>query len=454
MFVSASVAIPFFLTGFPDVYNAISPDSQFFTIFFLIALALACLAPLIYQAVIYGRALDFFAPSIVIPLLYFSVFGLGSLNLVLNHDQRTLKVIFFSFSGIMFYYLGITVLNLAFFALKSRRPYRKVNWDPFLIKFLIGSLVVVSVLATGYLFYKGGVLLLQKNIEAKRVAEEHRVSNITLFLMRLITPAFLFYLADSLSRGKINKKVFFSFLLFSMFILLNTVNRHDLSTFLISSFLIYHFARGKIRFTKIIPLLLIGLVFLMSMGYYRLASMTGMTTEKAFLFKEAGGNPFLMFLIYIVFQFTVYPGNLAIYFDTFPRILPFEHGYSFVRAMRTALPGHHQLFDEYVKSVLHLQFLGGGINPTILGELYANFGYSGIMGMAVYGGIIAFLYYEMISQRTAISVTIYSYGVSALLLGIIGGFFSFSLPFYFIFVFTAVHFIARKSMKIYRSSFN
>ena len=146
-----------------------------------------------------------------------------------------------------------------------------------------------------------------------------------------------------------------------------------------------------------------------------------------------------MFLAYSVLQFTVYPSNFATYLDAFPAILPFEHGYSFIRAVSTVLPGHQDLLDEFVKAKLNLEFLGGGINPTILGELYANFGFAGIVGMSVYGALITFLFYNMMRNRTGINVIAYSYGLVSLLLSLIGGFFSFFLYFYYIIVIIAVH---------------
>jgi hypothetical protein len=92
-----------------------------------------------------------------------------------------------------------------------------------------------------------------------------------------------------------------------------------------------------------------------------------------------------------------------------------------------------------VKAKLNLQFLGGGINPTILGELYANFGLVGIVGMSVYGALITFLFYNMTRNRSGINVIAYCYGLVSLLLSLIGGFFSFFLYFYYIIVIIAVH---------------
>jgi hypothetical protein len=190
----------------------------------------------------------------------------------------------------------------------------------------------------------------------------------------------------------------------------------------------------------------------MSISFYRLATLTYVTPEKEFLLKTAGSDPILRFFTYAIFQFTIYPKNFAIYLDSFPNVLPFESGYSFVRAVSTILPGHQDLLDEYVKSKLSLVFLGGGINPTILGELYANFGYIGLLGMSFYGAILASLFYRMLKYRDGVGVLFYSIGLSSLLLGIIGGFFSFFLPFYYIIIITFTHLFTRRKTIQYSDS--
>jgi oligosaccharide repeat unit polymerase len=184
----------------------------------------------------------------------------------------------------------------------------------------------------------------------------------------------------------------------------------------------------------------------MALGYYRLATLSYITPEKELLLQIAGDDPIAMFFTYIIAQFTNYPLNFAIYLDAFPKILPFEWGHSFIIALKTAIvPGHHGLFDEYVKAELGLDFLGGGINPTLLGELYANFGYAGLCGMSAYGAIITYLFYKAVkNNRNGINVVAYAYGLSSLLLGLIGGFFSFSLPFYYIIVITFAHLLMRR----------
>ena len=124
--------------------------------------------------------------------------------------------------------------------------------------------------------------------------------------------------------------------------------------------------------------------------------------------------------------------------------MPFEWGYSFVRAVNTILPGHQDLLDEYVKSALKLQFLGGGINPTLLGELYANFGYTGLMGMTLYGAGITLLFHKMLKYRKAIHVVLYAYGLNWLLLSTINGIFSYFLYFYYIVAIVFMHLVAKR----------
>jgi len=243
---------------------------------------------------------------------------------------------------------------------------------------------------------------------------------------------------------KIKRIALFLFFLAGVSLLLGLANRHDIFTFLIGSVVIYNFAWKKVGVSKLIAILLIGLIFLMSVGFYRLATLSYVSPEKDFLVKVAGPNPGLMFITYIILQFTNYPSNFAIYLDTFPKVLPFEWGYSFVRAVSTILPGHQELLDEYVKSQLKLDFLGGGINPTLLGELYANFGYAGLAVMSIYGAIITFLFHKMLKYRNGIYVISYAYGISCLLLATVGGFFSHFLYFYYMVVIAFMNFMLKR----------
>ncbi len=431
--------------------NKLSHDEQiYFVRVFILILGIICILPLAYNVIKYRiNQIEFFSPTIVFPLLYFAVFGLGALGLVARGDERMLKVIVCSVAGILFYYIGVMFTRIIIFSSYRQRGTSRVSveWNPYLLKLVITGLVTISIAAMIYHFLKAGFPILQPDLEEKRVMIQRAVSNYIIFLMRLITPAFFFYFTYDLLYKKIKSISPIIFFCAGLLILTSLANRHDIFTFLMGALLIYNFAGKRIKITKLFPILLIGLTCVMLIGYYRLASLSYITPEKEFLLQAAGNNQLAMFFTYYVSQFTNYPLNFAIYLDTFPKILPFEWGYSFIRAINTAIiPGHQELFDEYVKSELGLNFLGGGINPTLLGELYANFGYPGLIGMSVYGAIIAYLYYRAIRYRNGISVVSYSFGLSCLLLGLIGGFFSFSLPLYYIIVITSGHLLMREKL--------
>jgi oligosaccharide repeat unit polymerase len=394
--------------------------------------------------VIYGRTVEFFSPTVIAPLFYFSVFGLGSVKLVLENDVRALKLLMFALAGILFYYFGVMSVSPFSRGLPRKDlPVERRYWNPHVLGLLFFISVAMSVLMTAYHFWKTGIPLLTPDIEAKRVLIHQTVSGYVVFSMRLITPALLFFLSAKLLQEKYSKQSVIFFFGLGLTILAGLANRHDMFTLTMCCLVIFNFSRQRISLTRLLPLLLIGLVLLMSMGYYRLSSLSFTTPEKAYLIQATGGDPLLMFPAYGALQFTNYPSNLAIYMETFPHKIPYEYGYSLIRALSTMLPGHQELLDEYVKSALHLEFLGGGINPTILGELYANFGYMGVLGMSVYGGVVSYLYNRMLRNRSGINVILYSFAITSLLLAIIGGFFSFSLPIFYIIIIACIHFISK-----------
>ena len=434
------------VTSLPDALRFLLEDRFFFTKLFIVVLGILCLLPVAWQALRFGFKVELFSPTIVFPLLYFAVFGLGSLQLLAISDRRVFTVVSYAIAGIIFYYFGALVMKLALLCRKERPKGHKVSvdWDPYLLRLVLSSFVVISIAATLYHAFKTGLPIFIPNIEELRVSIQQEVTNYILFLMRLITPAVFFLLAYGfLYRGVKRPVLFFAFA-GGLLIIVGLANRHDVFTYSLGSILIYHFGRKKLNLRMLLPGIFIGLLCLMAMGFYRIISLSFMTPEKAFLIKIASENRLFMFLAYSVFQFTIYPFNFAIYLDTFPTILPFELGYSFVRAVSTILPGHQDLLDELVKAKLNLQFLGGGINPTILGELYANFGFLGVVGMSVYGALMTFLFYNMLRNRSGINIIAYSYGMVSLLLSLIGGFFSFFLYFYYMIVIAVVHILTRR----------
>lgn len=88
--------------------------------------------------------------------------------------------------------------------------------------------------------------------------------------------------------------------------------------------------------------------------------------------------------------------NLQYIFMTFPDRVPFQYGYTYLINLFMLMPGPDLDFTLWLKNQIGLSFSGGGVTPTIVGELYLNFGYIGvILGMLVLGflGSRLFSYY-------------------------------------------------------------
>ena len=84
--------------------------------------------------------------------------------------------------------------------------------------------------------------------------------------------------------------------------------------------------------------------------------------------------------------------NLTYIFKKFPSEIEFQHGQTFLINLKLLMPGPDIDFTLWLKEALGLEFFGGGVTPTILGELYINFGYCGIYaGMFALGAVFSYL---------------------------------------------------------------
>lgn len=78
--------------------------------------------------------------------------------------------------------------------------------------------------------------------------------------------------------------------------------------------------------------------------------------------------------------------NLNYIFDAFPDRVPFQYGYTYWLGIGMLLPGPDIDATLWLKDVLNLQYAGGGLTPSIIGEFFINFGFVGIfIGMILLG---------------------------------------------------------------------
>lgn len=93
---------------------------------------------------------------------------------------------------------------------------------------------------------------------------------------------------------------------------------------------------------------------------------------------------------YLVNFFAVSFENLARVVQAIPETLQYQYGGTFFMNLAILMPGPNIDFTLWLKESLHLQYSGGGMTPTLIGDLYLNFCYFGVyLGMFIMGIILA-----------------------------------------------------------------
>ena len=95
--------------------------------------------------------------------------------------------------------------------------------------------------------------------------------------------------------------------------------------------------------------------------------------------------------------------NLQYVLNCFPERHDYMYGYGYLINIIMLGPGNDLDFTLTLKQILGLSFSGGGVTPTILGELYLNFGYVGCMiGMFIIGMV-----YQKLTKSIKMSESYY-----------------------------------------------
>lgn len=81
--------------------------------------------------------------------------------------------------------------------------------------------------------------------------------------------------------------------------------------------------------------------------------------------------------------------NINYIYDTFPKKYDFQFGKTFLINIEMMLPGPDLDFTLWLRQCIGVEFSGGGVTPTVLGEGYINFGFLGAMLLMFLTGWLA-----------------------------------------------------------------
>ena len=216
---------------------------------------------------------------------------------------------------------------------------------------------LISLIANVCYIFINRAYLLSGDIEAGRTAALSS-NGIFIVLMNLIIP--MIGLLFDIYLKKDSKKILLFVIIFIMgatlcYLIQGT--RTPIMKIIILMLLIYNFRRNIKNHTVII-IAIMGIVLLIGMQVMRTQrSSESIGFSKSLLDTLQNGSV-----------------NLQYVQNTFPEKEPYQKGYTYFINLIMLLPGEDIDFTLWVKDKLNLDFAGGGVTPTIIGESYINFG--------------------------------------------------------------------------------
>lgn len=393
-----------------------------------------------------------FSPWFAFPIFYMLMYGVGSIRWIIEESEGIDKGVLLICLGLVSYFIGTLLVA------KSRiQRIPPLMTDE--MAFVRSSAILLFAIGFAFailFYYKAGIpVLLEDKLDGRIVAVQKGGNNI-LFLARLVVPAFIlyfiyFFLRDGClnSQKRIDIYILFLMFLLSFLIMIGTAGRSDLFFLLFMMIVSHYHVSERVRTRTVI---ILGTILFFMVFIYGFVRVIGADPERLAvysLFSEGlgiGSSMASMFIIYLIFQLSVYTGNFLVILKVFPNEMMFLQGSNFFITLNTILPGKQQTIGEIIKDVVGVEFKGGGINPTMLGELYLDFGspYLVII-MFVYGVIYATAFNWYLKTRSLSSTYIYSYFTFVIIISVLGGLFSQLSRWYYLVVILLLLVVTSKS---------
>ncbi|MBA1332202.1 hypothetical protein QQ73_14145, partial [Candidatus Endoriftia persephone str. Guaymas] len=140
-------------------------------------------------------------------------------------------------------------------------------------------------------------------------------------------------------------------------------------------------------------------ILLFGFGFYRMYMSSDILFIN-YLSSMAGDKLILQFAFYVFYNISSYVSGLLYVYEYIPDLIDFDSGFLFIQTFSTLLPGYQPTFGLVLKEAIGLEYAGGGLNPTMVGELYIDSGVYGVfVGMFMYGVILSSAYNYLVTRR-------------------------------------------------------
>lgn len=363
-------------------------------------------------------------PLQAISIIWFLTYGIGAKEWLLRGNPNA---IFISYSG------GFALLALAFgyllgkFSFGTGREIFPEQIRDSSMKRRMMLFFALSAIATAYFILVGGMPAFRSDALVYRFEVRQRVSSYVIFMLRSgQLPVYFLWAMFLLTRKKhtLQRKIWMLAVV-GMTLFINFIPgwRNPLMFIAMNLVFIYVLSVKNIQSFRVFLITIGSVLGVLVMGFSRLYRLS-LTQEVSAIsyFSQYTTDPFQMFFLWAGAQFSNYSFGFLTALDVFPKLVNHLNGNVMVTTLATMLPGKQELLDEKLKRWSGLDFDGGGLNLTLLGESYADFGIFGLgLYPILYGILLGLLIRNVESSPTPARVTLAAFATSSVCLGSLTG---------------------------------
>lgn len=373
-------------------------------------------------------------PIRIISVIWFVIYCLGSSKWFLLGNDNAVFVSFYSAFALLSLCSGYIIGNVVYWR------HRQANTSRHLTNFQvrIGSAVTraqivlaASFVATLVFIAVGGFPAFRADALTYRLEVRDRVSSYVLFMLRsgqvylYLYLSVLFFQRKFIGRQRLKAVSLISFVLFVNYI---PGWRNPLMFISMTVLFIYALSKNSIRALPVLASAFVSVLLILVAGFFRLFNLAdGQEVASVEYFNRLGSTKLEIFFLWASSQFSNYSFGFLTAIDIFPSKVNYLFGGVLPTTLYTILPGKQELLDEKLKRWSGLDFDGAGLNLTLLGESYADFGWYGVLIYPLlYGLILGVLIGRVNYMRSPARVAQAAFVSSAICLGSVTGLLSLS----------------------------
>jgi oligosaccharide repeat unit polymerase len=385
------------------------------------------------------RRQELLSPVIAFPLGYLVWYGLGSLTLLGESDSR---VWMYSSVGLGCYLLGAAIGGRkVLFA--NAKPHIRDDWDDSHFWPVMAVFAALALLAYVYVILQMGVPALDPDAAERRLeVTKYGPSEAVLFTASWTLLIFAAARLWTSRNAALTRVVAWAGMGVVAFMLLSLGSRGFLFVPLLTAIIARHYLRKRFH---PLTLTVLGSLIFVGLSIYGYTRDSTLPKELLSAHKDSVGELAIFPLIYAYLYVRQPVETFQQITEIIPRTIPYQHGQLTFGALRTLLPGHHEMSDMYFKQILGSDFTGGGQPATVLGPFYGDFGPAGIViGMFAVGFVVANVYRWMLEDPTVFRVLIYAWVMQTLLFSLFGAIFPYITTIWIPFFWWLVHSLVLK----------